>query len=69
MRLQTIKLTVLGICTLFAAGAFLFSARPMKAGSDDILELIADYKTWKQVNKPTPGLALTGIELSSLGGG
>ena len=70
-----LKLTVIGAFSAFAACAFFISQKPASAREDNILEAIAGYKTWKQINKPTDGLKLvssgdllTKIDVSSVAG-
>ena len=59
MKLKTLKLFIIGAFAAFAAGAFLFSsggslAQTGKSGErrDAVLERVANYKNWKQVQKP-----------------
>lgn len=70
-----LKLTVIGAFSVVAVCAFFFSQQPAEAREDNVLESIADYKNWKQINKPTDGLKivssgdlLTKIDISSVAG-
>ncbi len=52
-----IKLFAAAAFLALASGAFLFSNNPTQAQSDKdkrdkVLEEVADYKVWKQVQKP-----------------
>jgi hypothetical protein len=59
MKLKILKLAVIGVFLAFAAGLFLFSNGRTQAQSsknekkrDGVLERVAGYKNWKQVQKP-----------------
>ena len=54
-----IKLFIVAFFAAFAAGAFLFSGGQSQAQTgksnerrDEVLERVANYKAWKQVQKP-----------------
>lgn len=75
MQTGFLKLTVIGAFSAFAVCAFFFSQKPAEAREDNVLESIADYKSWKQINKSTDGLKLvssgdllTKIDISSIAG-
>ena len=59
MNLRNLKFFVIAAFLAFAACAFLFSSGKIEAQSkenskkrDEILEKVAAYKVWKQVQKP-----------------
>lgn len=59
MNLKNLKLFVTGLFLTLAAGAFLFSSGRSQAQTgktderrSEILERVANYKAWKQVQKP-----------------
>ena len=61
MNLKILKLFVIAAVFTFAACALLFSNNKMQAQSgkssekrDEVLEKVANYKVWKQVQKPAP---------------
>lgn len=53
MNLKIFKLLIIGTFAVFAVGAFLFPNNKTEAQTEEnILTKVADYKTWKQVQKP-----------------
>jgi hypothetical protein len=60
----------------FAGGAFLFSSSKSQAQSskndarrDEVLEKVADYKSWRQIRKPEQKAVEPSIILNSTGMG
>lgn len=62
MKIKHLKFLIVGAFLAFAAGAFFVSgdykiaaqSRAEAKKKVEILEKVADYKTWKQIVKPAP---------------
>ncbi len=73
MNLKVLKLSVIAAFLAFASCAFLFSSNKSQAQTnkntekrDEMLEKVADYKIWKQVQKPEKKTDLVGVKTDAV---
>ena len=77
--MKNLKIFIIAFFAVFAVGGFLLTDKTSEAQEkaqqrEPILEAVADYKTWNQVNKPEKSLTeavqidTTQIDVSSVAG-